>query len=197
MRPARYERLQRMVSEFGTAGDAAALEVLGMVRTLLPDPARDLRRGMVETTRPVGARRLRTLFDELGVPTRLEEVHGGVRRTFTVHRLHFRPDVAAAAIGAPLLEPGALRAVRLDVPSGRALWRGVLLASELQRRRSPGIALAVRDGEMATLLVEVAAALGITSAHREQPGWRVVIADPVDVERLLDQVLTPGSLLSA
>jgi hypothetical protein len=203
MKPSQHDSLKRAVSEAGVCRDTALIEAVGILVTVSSDVDDDLRSGHLETTQQVTARRLRALLDSLGIPTQLVVRSGGGMRAYTVYGLHFSPGGgsprgdAQAQLRHCVSAPN-LRARCGNVAQARALWRGVLLASQPQRRRMPGFAIAVRDADLARLLVDIAKTqLGIDSAHRAAapPGTRVVIDDVADAERLIRCVLIDDSVL--
>jgi hypothetical protein len=64
----------------------------------------------------------------------------------------------------------------------------VLLAQPLQKRRTPGIAVAVRTSALGRVLVDTAARhLGVRHAYRAPapPACKVVVEDDGDAERLM------------
>jgi hypothetical protein len=198
MKPSRHDDLKRAVSESAVCGETALVEAVGILVTASADVRCDLGFGRVEMTQQVTARRLRALFDELAIPTRLVVEPGGGRRSYTVYGLNFAPMAERQALLQACVSPEYLRSRCIDPAQARALWRGVLLASQPQRRRMPGFAVAVRDVDLARLLVEIAKVhLAAGSAHRAAapPGTRVVVDDVADAERIVTRVLTDQSHL--
>jgi hypothetical protein len=197
MKQTRHDILKRAVSRAGVSRDTAVVEAVGILITVAPNVDLDLRRGHVEMTQEVTARRLRALFDSLGILTSLSVKTGGGMRAYTVYGLDFAPVGSGQTRLRRALSPGQLRGLCSDPAQAIALWRGVLLATQPQRRRMPGFAVAIRDADLARLLVEIAKVhLAADSAHRATapPGTRVVVDDVSDAERILTRVLTDGSL---
>jgi hypothetical protein len=198
MKPSQHDTLKRAVSEAGVCADTALTEAVGILVTMSAAVHHDLRLGQLETTQQVTARRLRALFNALGIATGLEVRSGGGMRSYTVYELRFAPTGDAQRQLRQCVTVAQLRVRCGDFAQARALWRGVLLASQPQRRRMPGFAIAVRDVELARLLVDIARVqLGIDTAHRAAapPGTRVVVDDGHDAERLIRCVLTDDPVL--
>jgi hypothetical protein len=198
MKPSWHDTLKRAASVAGVHSDTALIEAVGILVTISADISDDLRSGHLETTQQLTARRLRALLDDLGIATRLVVHSGGGMRTYTLYEVYFSPVGGAQDQLRQCVAPSYLRARCSDPAQARALWRGVLLASQPQRRRMPGFAVAVRDADLARLLVDIAKVhLAVDSAHRAAapPGTRVVIDDVQGAERLVRYVLTDDSVL--
>jgi hypothetical protein len=198
LKPSQHDSLKRAVSEAGVCTETALVEAAGILATISAAILDDLRRGQVETTQLITARRLRSLFDALGIATQLDARSGGGMRSFTVYGVRFAPRGDALLQLRQCVSSPNLRARCGEVAQAKALWRGVLLASQPQRRRMPGFAIAVRDADLARLLVDIAKLhLGIETAHRAAapPGTRVVVDDARDAERLIRCVLADESVL--
>jgi hypothetical protein len=198
MKPSRHDTLKRAACVAGVHSDTALIEAVGILVTISADISDDLRSGHVETTQQLTAQRLRALFDDLGIATRLVVQSSGGMRAYTLYEVDFPATGDAQDQLRQCVSSSSLRARCGDASQARALWRGVLLASQPQRRRMPGFAVAVRDADLARLLVDIARVhLAVDSAHRAAapPGTRVVIDDVQDAERFVRYVLTDDSLL--
>lgn len=175
-------------ADLRSRADTSLIEAVGILVTICADVSHELQSGRVETTDPAAAGRLGWLLRRLDVPTELVSIQSGGRRVFTVYRLHFAPLGAEHPLLRYLAAQDYLRDATADADQARALWRGVLLAQPLQKRRTPGIAVAVRASALGRVLTETAAChLGVRHAYRAPapPACKVVVEDYQDAERLM------------